>query len=660
MSEIPYGAWPSPITTELVTRAAAGIADVRVDLSDGSVWWSESRPDEGGRVVIVRRDADGTVADRLPAGRSARTRVHEYGGAAWWIHEGTLFWNDWADQRIWRLDPAAAEPVAITPEPPVPHGYRYADGVVGPEGGWIVCVRERHVDPSGSPIDEAVNEIVALPTDGSDEVTVIVSGTDFVSSPRLSPDGTRLAWLVWDHPRMPWDGTELWMSEVRAGVLPHLVEPIYLAGGPDESLVQPEWSAAGRLHVVSDRTDWWNLYRVDGPGLLHALGPVDAEVATPPWVFGQSRYVLDPDGPGDVEGRSVCVISRDGTDRLAIIEVGALREVATPFTSLSALRSDGHGGVVAIAASPTDESAVVRLDLSNPDAVEVLRPPRDLGLDPAWLSPPQPISFPTSGGRTAHALYYPPTNPDAAAPAGEKPPLLVTIHGGPTAAARPQLSLATQFWTSRGIAVVDVNYGGSTGYGRPFRRQLDGQWGVVDVDDCVAAAQFLADRGDADPDRLLIRGGSAGGFTTLAALAFRDTFAAGASHYGVADLMALATDTHKFESRYLDGLVGPLPGSEDTYAERSPIHHLAGFDRPLIVLQGLEDEIVPPNQAEMIVAALAAKGVTVAYVPFEGEQHGFRQAPNIRRALEAELWFYGHVLGFDPADDIEPVALVGS
>jgi dipeptidyl aminopeptidase/acylaminoacyl peptidase len=655
VSEAAFGAWPSEITTELVTRAAAGISEVRVDPFDGSVWWAESRPDEGGRVVVVRRDADGSVADRLPAGRSARTRVHEYGGASWWLHEGTLFWNDWADQRIWRLEPGSDEAVALTPEPPAPHALRHADGVVTPDGEWIVCVRERHVDPAGAPIDEAQNEIVAIPTDGSDEPTVLVSGTDFVSSPRLSPDGARLAWLVWDHPRMPWDGTELWVSAIRFGDLPHVVEPVWFAGGPDESLVQPEWSADGRLHVVSDRTDWWNLYRADGPGLLQHLGPIEAEVAMPQWVFGQSRYVLD-----GADGRAVCAVSRDGTDRLAVVADGATTEVPTEWTALSSLRLLDDGTIVAVAASPTAESSVVRIDPRTGGTVEVVRPPRNLGLADGWFSAPEPISFPTSGGRTAHALYYPPTNPEATAPAGEKPPLLVTIHGGPTSAARPQLSLATQFWTSRGIAVVDVNYGGSTGYGRPFRRQLDGQWGVVDVDDCVAAAEFLAQRGDVDPDRLLIRGGSAGGFTTLAALAFRDTFAAGASHYGVADLMALATDTHKFESRYLDGLVGPLPGSEDVYAERSPIQHLDGFDRPLIVLQGLEDEIVPPNQAEMIVAALAAKGVTVAYVPFEGEQHGFRQAPNIRRALEAELWFYGHVLGFVPADEIEPVPLVTS
>lgn len=649
-----YGAWPSPITTELLTRAAAGISEVRVDPSDGSVWWAESRPDEGGRVAVVRRGPDGQVADRLPGGRSARTRVHEYGGAAWWVHDGTLFWSDWADQRIWRLDPAGGEPRPLTPEPPVAHGYRYADGVVSPDGAWIVCVRERHVDATGAPIDEAANEIVAIPADGG-EPTVLVAGTDFVASPRLAPDGTRLAWLVWDHPRMPWDGTELWVAAITFDELPHVVDPRFVAGGTDESLVQPEWDEAGTLHVVSDRTGWWNLYRVDGPGALRPLGPIEAEVATPLWVFGQSRYVLD-----GTAGRAVCAVSRDGTDRLAVVEGGTTTEVPAPYTSLSSLRLLADGTVVAVAASPDAEPSVVVVDPATGATVAVLRPPRDLGLDAAWFSHPEAVDFPTSGGRAAHALYYPPANPDVAPPAGERPPLLVTIHGGPTSAARPQLSLATQFWTSRGIAVVDVNYGGSTGYGRPFRRQLDGQWGVVDVDDCVAAARFLAERGDVDPDRLLIRGGSAGGFTTLAALAFRDTFAAGASHYGVADLAALAADTHKFESRYLDGLVGPYPAAADLYAERSPIHHLDGFDRPLIVLQGLEDEIVPPNQAEMIVAALAAKGVTVAYVAFEGEQHGFRQSPNIRRALEAELWFYGHVLGFEPADAIEPVPLVGS
>lgn len=656
----PYGSWPSPISSELVVRAAAGLTDVQIDPTTGDLWWSESRPDEGGRIALVRRTADGTSADVLPSGWSARTRAHEYGGRAWWVDHGTVWFSAWDDQRLWRVGLDDAEPVPVTEEPPLRHGYRYADGVVSPDGEWIVCVRESHCAPDGQPLAEARNEIVAVPAraTGTGEAVVLAAGTDFVSSPRLDRTGTRLVWLVWDHPRMPWDGTELWTSEIRLdGPLPHLVAPTFLAGGPDEALVQPEWSPDGELLVVSDRSEWWNLHRVDGTGALAPLGPVDGEIATPPWVFGQSRYAVDRE-----RRRIVAAMSRDGRDHLVVLGDGHVQVVDTPHTSWSALRLDAEGRLVAIAAAPDAEPAVVRVDLADPGepAIEVLRPPRDLGLDRGWFSRPEPIDFPTSGGRTAHALYYPPTNPDVVAPDGDRPPLLVMIHGGPTSAARPQLSLATQFWTSRGIGVVDVNYGGSTGYGRSYRRQLDGQWGVVDVDDCVAAARFLADRGDADPDRLLIRGGSAGGFTTLAALAMRDTFAAGASSYGVADLAALAADTHKFESRYLDGLVGPYPEAADLYAERSPIHHLDGFDRPLIVFQGLEDEIVPPNQSEAIVAALESKGVPVAYVAFEGEQHGFRRAENIRRVLDAELWFYGHVLGFAPADEIEPVEIRGA
>lgn len=650
-TEAPYGAWSSPITAAKVVEAAAGLSEVRVDPVTGSIWWSEGRPEEGGRVALVRLGPDGTRTEPLPAEWSARTRVHEYGGGAWWINADTVWFASWADQRIWRIDPGATEPTAITPEPPVAAGWRYADGVLSPDGAWIVCVRESHCGPDGTSLEEARTEVVAIPSDGAAEPVVLASGSDFVAAPRINPTGDRLAWLSWDHPHMPWDGTELWVADLDlAAPVPTVSEVTLAAGGPYESLVQPEWSPDGDLLVTSDRSDWWNLYLV-GPDGLTPLAPVEAEVSTPLWVFGQSRYVL-------VDGhRVVMALASGGMDHLATVIDGEVVELDTPYTAISSLRAV-PGGVVAVAASPTSEPAIVRFTIDGTTvSTEILRAPRDLGLPSAAISVPRSISFPTTGGRTAHGLYYPPTNPDHTAPNGELPPLLVTIHGGPTSAARPQLNLGTQFWTSRGIAVVDVNYGGSTGYGRPFRRQLDGQWGVVDVDDCIAAAQYLADEGLVDPDRLLIRGGSAGGFTTLAALAFRDTFAAGASHYGIADLAALAQDTHKFESRYLDGLVGPYPEQEAVYRERSPIHHLDGFDRPLIVFQGLEDEIVPPNQAEAIVEALTTKGVPVAYVPFEGEQHGFRQSANIMRALEGELWFYGQVLGFEPADDIEPVPI---
>ncbi len=627
--EAPFGAWASPITAETVISAAVGLSEVRAD--GDHVWWSESRPQEAGRVQLVR---DGR--DALPEGFAARTRVHEYGGGAWTVRDGACFFANWADQRLYRLDGPGAAPVALTPEPAVPMGDRYADVDVTPDGAWLVCVREHH------PADgaEAVNELVRIPTDGSGAPEVLLTGPDFVAAPRLSADGAHLAWIQWDHPDMPWDETGLWVASLGPE---GLAEPELVAGGlgSSESVVQPVWSPGGALHFVSDRTGWWNVYR---QGSDEPVIAVEGEIGTPPWVFGMSRYAL-LDG-----GEIVAACRREGRDELFGYDV--------PFTSIDSVVSDGRR-VLFVGASPTTESAIVRFDPATGEH-ELLRAPRDLGLDPARLSVPEAIEFPTEPGpdgqaRTAHALYYPPTNPEAVAPARERPPLLVLSHGGPTAAARPMLSLATQFWTSRGFAVVDVDYGGSTGYGREYRDRLREAWGIVDVQDCVAAARFLADRGDVDPDRLCIRGGSAGGYTTLQALTTTDVFAAGASHYGVADLSALARDTHKFESRYLDGLVGPWPEAEAVYRERSPIEHTDRLSSPMIILQGSEDEVVPPNQAELMVAALDAKGLPYAYVLFEGEQHGFRKAENIIRALEAELSFYAQVFGFTPAGAIEPV-----
>jgi len=531
-------------------------------------------------------------------------------------------------------------------------------------------VREHH-PPGGGPAD-VVNEVVVIDTTGELAPRALVSGPDFVSDPRISPDGARLCWLQWSHPDMPWDGTELCVAGLRAtDIGPALAHPQVVAGRPDaapgghgdgESVSGPQWAEDGSLWFASDRSDWWNLYRwvppgpggTPGEGTVEPMVRMDAEIGVPQWVFGQSRYAFLSGG------RTVFAYVQDGLEHLAVrLPDGTVTDLDVPYTSFGSVQADGDRTVF-IGASATAEPAVVAVTVDAAGAAgerEVLRPPRDLGIGEGWFSAPEPISFPTSGGRTAHALFYPPTNPEVAPPPGEAPPLLVMIHGGPTSAARPMLQLGTQYWTSRGFAVVDVNYGGSFGYGRAYRNQLRGQWGVVDLDDCEAAARWLGEQGRADPTRLCIRGGSAGGYTTLAALAFRSTFAAGASHFGVADLEALATETHKFESRYLDGLIGPYPARRDLYLERSPIHHVEGFDRPLIVLQGLEDEVVPPNQAEMIVDALRAKRVPVAYVTFEGEQHGFRQAANIRRALEAELSFYAQVFGFStpPGEAIEPV-----
>lgn len=591
-------------------------------------------------MVLVRRVPSGETTDVFPSGFSARTMVHEYGGASYTVRDDTVWFANFEDQRVYRVE-SSDLPVAATPEPPAPAAVRFADFSVTPDGRWVIGVRERH----GA--GEAVNDIAAIPAGGGKPVT-IVAGHDFFSAPRVSPDGRQLAWLCWDHPNMPWDGTELWVADVNDDMV---VGPTRrVAGGPAESISQPRWSPDGHLFFVSDRTGWWNLYVDDGVLGVGALAPRSAEFAGPDWVFGQSSYVVLDDGT------LVAVWSADGLNRLgSILPNGELAEIACPYASIGSL-VPLDGAVLALAASPTEAAAVVRIAIPSGD-VEVIKRSRDRSVDPGYLSVPEAVEFPTEAGRTAHALFYRPTNKDFVGPSDERPPLIVMSHGGPTSATSAVLNLGVQFWTSRGFAVVDVNYGGSTGYGREYRDRLRDNWGIVDVDDCVNAARWLADRGEVDGDRMVIQGGSAGGYTTLAALAFRDVFAAGASHFGVADATALARDTHKFESRYLDGLIGPWPEAEATYIERSPIHHTDRLDCPLILFQGLEDRVVPPDQAETMAAALRTKGIPFAYLAFEGEQHGFRKAETIVRVAEAALWFYGQVLGFEPADDIEPVII---
>jgi dipeptidyl aminopeptidase/acylaminoacyl peptidase len=646
ITERPYGSWPTPITSELVITAAVRLSDVRVDGAD--IVWSEGRPAEGGRTQLVRRAPDGPTTDLLPAGRDARTAVHEYGGAAWWVCDGIVWFTDWADQRLYRLAPGG-EPEPLTPEPATPRADRFADGDLASDRTSIVCVRERHAGGSATDVQ---NEIVRLAADAPSEPEVLVTGPDFVAAPRLSPDGRLLAWLQWNHPSMPWDDTELVVRDLGTG------EVTVVAGGPGESVAEPRWQADGSLWFISDRTDWWNLYRWVPDADIEPVVRTDAEIGVPGWAFGSARFAVLADG------RVVFARRRQGFDALAVRELdGSLVDLDLPFSAISAVRAAGPGTVAVVAGSPAAEPGVFLVDVAT-SAVEPMRPPRDLSVSPSMLSVPEAISFPSVDAagerRTAHALFYPPTHEQFRGPDGELPPLLVEIHGGPTSAAVPALSLPVQYWTSRGFAVVDVNYGGSTGYGRAYREQLLGEWGVVDVADCMAAAEWLAARGRVDRHRMCIRGGSAGGYTTLAALARADTpFSAGANYYGVADLAALAADTHKFESRYLDRLVGPYPEAREVYEERSPIHHVDRFDRPLIVLQGAEDEIVPPSQSELIVDALRARRRPVAYLLFDGEQHGFRRAENIRRALDAELSFYAQVLGFElPADEgIEPVTV---
>jgi dipeptidyl aminopeptidase/acylaminoacyl peptidase len=637
----PYGSWKSPITSDLIVSEAVGLSQPLIDGNE--IYWIEMRPSEGGRNAIVRREASGAMSDVIAAPFNARTRVHEYGGGDYVVHDGAIYFSNFSDQRIYVVTPDRGEPQPITPESKM----RFADAIIDDRGSRLICVREDHSEAGV----EAVNTIVSVRLDGSDESCgqVLVSGNDFYSSPCLSPDGSQLAWLTWNHPNMPWDGCELWVGDIQnAGMLRNLRR---VAGGNDESIFQPTWAPDSVLYFVSDRSGWWNLRRLKRNGGTEAVCEMEAEFAMPQWVFGMSSYAFAS------FDRIVCSYVKHGIASLASIDTGSdkLETIDSPYTDIQYLRAS-VGQAVFKAGSLSQPSSIVRLDLSSRQ-FEVLRRSMNVELDRRYISRAQAIEFPTENGLTAYGLFYPPRNDDYRAPDGELPPVLVKSHGGPTSAASAALSLMIQYFTSRGIAVLDVNYGGSTGYGRAYRERLKGKWGVVDVDDCVNGARYLVERGEVDRDRLMITGGSAGGYTTLCALTFRDVFKAGASHFGVSDAEALAQDTHKFEARYLDGLIGPYPARRDLYVARSPIHFTDRLSCPVIFFQGLEDKVVPSNQAETMVAALCAKGLPVAYVAFEGEQHGFRQARNIKRALDGELYFYSRVFGFDLADELEPVEI---
>ncbi len=633
---VPYGSWKSPITSDLIVAATVGLGQIQLD-SD-NVYWSEARPTEGGRNVIVRWTPDGGTTDVTPAPYNVRTRVHEYGGGSFTVSRGVVYFSHFPDQRLYRqtLD---EPPHSLTPD----GALRYADAIVDQRRNRLICVCEDHTIKDKEPVNTLVS--VNLTTGA---VYTLASGYDFYSSPRLSPDGSRLAWLSWNHPNMPWDRTELWVGELtkdgEVGQKQHVTD------GPAESIFQPEWSPDSVLHFISDRSGWWNLYRWRD-GSIEALCPMEAEFGRPQWVFGMSTYAFVS------ATQLICSYSSEGTWRLARLDTDTrqLTPLNTPYTEVWDVRATPTHLVFG-GGSPTEPAAIIRLDLATQQPT-VLRRASTLSLDADYFSVPQAIEFPTEHGLIAHALFYAPKNRDFTAPDSERPPLLVKSHGGPTAAAQTTLNLGVQYWTSRGVAVLDVNYGGSSGYGRSYRNRLKGQWGIVDVDDCVNGARFLLEKGLVDGNRLAITGGSAGGYTTLCALTFRNFFKAGASHYGISDLEALAHDTHKFESRYEESLVGPYPARHDLYRERSPIHFTDRLSCPLIIFQGLEDKVVPPNQAEKMAAALRAKGLPVAYIPFPGEQHGFRDAKNIKRALDAELYFYSRVFGFALADPVEPVPI---
>ena len=671
----PFGSWPSPITPEAL---AAGSVRITTLVADGAdLWWSETRPSAKGRTALVRRSANGSVREVTPPGANVRTRVHSYGGAAWWVHNGVLVYSDDADGRLRRIGPGDTEPALLSADGP----DCYADGRVTADGQWFVCVRERPSHP------ENLNEIVCVATDGSGRVEVVVSGADFYSDPRPAPSGDRLLWLQWDHPNMPWDGCELYVGHLEA---PAVAESRCVAGSADEWIFGPAWHHDGALSWVSDGSGWSTLWVLEGDPLAPGTAPrhwvdlSDGEIQTAPWVFGMTRHAAWA-APGNGETLAYAV-ARQGGHELRFVggrpsataDVDTVSTVAGAgpcaagagtastraestygaHTSFGAVRA-WRDGVVSVAGSASAENEIVHVTATGGvPAAQVAYSPPAVHLDAAFTPVPEPVTFPTSDDSVAHALFYRPANPDwAAGNSAGPPPLLVMAHGGPTGAARSSLHLGLRYWTSRGIAVVDVDYRGSTGYGQAYRRALDGGWGVTDVADCVEAARYLAAQGEADPNRLAIIGASAGGYVVLQAVTEYDVFSAGLIRYGVTDLEALARDTHKFEKHYMDRLVGPYPEERDVYVERSPIHRADRISCPMLILQGDSDPVVPPNQAEALVEALDSQGLPYAYLLFEGEQHGFRGGDAIVAAAEAELSFLGQIFGFEPAGDITAVTV---
>ena len=633
----PYGSWKSPITSEAITASSIRLEDVALD--GETIYWSEQHPNEKGRYAIERRSPSGEIKELLPAPWSARTRVHEYGGSAFTVVDGTVYFVNDADQRVYRLV-VEGDNTPLSPASDI----RHADFTYDAPRHRLIAVREDHTTGA----KEAVNSIGSIPLDGSMSGEVLVGGHDFYATPRVSPDGTQLCWLSWDHPNMPWDGCELWVG--RFGNDGSVQDARLVAGGTQESIFQPSWSPDGTLYFVSDRTGWWNLYRdeAEGPEIVYADS---AEFGQPLWVFSITTYgFLD-------EGRIATSFFKDGHWQLGTIdlETQTLEPIELPSTMISTVHA--HDGVVVFeAGSPVEPTALVRLNVDTGKLVK-LRSTTDQEFERGYISVPGAIEFPTTGGTSAFGYYYPPQNKDFAAPDDELPPLIVQSHGGPTSATSTAQRAQIQYWTSRGFAVLDVDYGGSSNYGREYRQRLNDNWGIVDIDDCVNGAQHLIDERMVDPERVIIQGWSASGYTTLSALAFRDFFKAGVSYFGIGDLEAMALDTHKFESRYLDGLIGPYPQAIDRYKERSAIHYVDNINVPLLIFQGDEDKIVPPNQAQMMYDAVNAKGMPVALVIYEGEQHGFRKAENIQHSLDGSLYFFGKVFGFEPADDVPVIEI---
>lgn len=635
----PYGSWKSPLTSDLIVKDTIRLSEVRIDGND--VYWIETRPFEKGRNVVVRMDEKGKLNDCIAKDFSARTRAHEYGGGSYLANKGLVYFANYADQRVYECECSGSR----NPKPLTPEGKnRYADFVFDPLQNRLICIREDHADANS----QAINSIVSISLSKENSGEILVSGNDFYSSPCANPDNTCLAWLTWNHPNMPWDGTELWVGVFAADG--KIKNSKRIAGGKGESIFQPRWNSEGELYFISDKSGWWNLYRYKNEK-IEALCPIEAEFGVPQWNFSISTYDFV------TENRIVCSCGKNGSWKLGFINLNEQRfeYLKTPYTEVSSVNS-ANNAVYFIGGSFTSSSAVVRLRIGTLES-KVLKASVDVKIEDDYISEPEAINFTTSDNEVSHAFLYLPNNKSFAGPENEKPPLIVKTHGGPTSCASSSLSLETQYWTSRGFAVVDVNYRGSSGFGRKYRKALDKKWGISDVEDCVSAAKYLVQKGIVDKNSLVIKGGSAGGYTTMCALTFYNTFKAGVSYYGVSDLEALAKETHKFESRYLDGLIGKYPEEKNTYFERSPINFIKNITCPILFFQGLDDKVVPPEQSGKIFEALVKKGIQTAYVTFKDEQHGFRSSENIKKCLEGELYFYSKIFNFKISDKVNPIEI---
>ncbi len=649
----PFGSWKSPMTSDLIVAQSIGISGPCYHQdADGneSMFWLESRPQEDGRNVLVRRDKSGVERDINSSPFNIRTRVHEYGGGAYALYNDMVIFSNFSDQQLHIQHFADEQPRQLTDTPDL----RFANGVIDASRHRLITVIEDHSSMGQEPENKLGSVDIV-----SGEVSILIRGHDFFSSPILNAEANQLAWITWDHPNMPWDESILWLADIdETGLLINIHQ---VAGGQIDgkkiSVQQPCFSPSGDLHFISDKTGWWNIYCLNentSPVTEVSVCKRDAEFGLPHWVFGLETYAFLS------ASQIICICSEKNEDRLAILDLsaGKLEDISQPYSGIDGLSLDAaRQQVTFMGASPTEFPGIITLNIDTHESTTIKKT-TVLDIDDGYLSTPRTIEFPTSNNETAHAFFYPPANKDYQAPAEERPPLIVMVHGGPTGATHNVLNLRTQYWTSRGFAILDVNYRGSTGYGRQYRDKLLNGWGIVDVEDTVSGCHFLGANDLVDMERLAIRGGSAGGYTALSALTFTDTFKAGASHFGVSDLEALAKDTHKFESRYLDGIVGPYPDALSIYHDRSPIHHVDKLSSACIFFQGLEDKVVPPAQAIMMVDALKEKGIPVAYVPFEGEQHGFRRAANIKRCLDLELFFYAKIFGFSTADQIEPIDIM--